>query len=72
MGTEDIRLKFAKKLRQLRQQKGLTQEELAWRAGISYKHLQKLESKNPSPVKITTVEKLAHALEVNRLKFMDF
>ena len=64
MGKE-IRQKFGKRLRQLRKQKDWTQEELAERADIAYKHIQRLESKNPSPVKIDTIEKLAKAFKIS-------
>lgn len=60
----DINDKFAKKLRKFREKKGLTQAELAERAGIDYKYLQKLESKAPSSPTLLTLEKLAEGLRV--------
>lgn len=71
MGRE-IRLKFGKRLRKLRANKGWTQEELAERADIAYKHVQRLEGKTPSPVKIDTVEKLAKAFKISCAKLLDF
>jgi transcriptional regulator with XRE-family HTH domain len=71
MGRE-IRLKFGKKLRQMRKRKGWTQEQLAERADIAYKHVQRLEGKNPSPVKIDTIEKLAKAFKIACSKMVDF
>jgi transcriptional regulator with XRE-family HTH domain len=38
-----INLKFAKRLRELRKESGLTQIELAEKSGVDYKYLQKLE-----------------------------
>ena len=65
MGRE-IRLRFAKRLRALRRRYGLTQEELAERADLAYRHVQRLESlKNPPPAKIDTLEKLARAFKVS-------
>ena len=71
MGRE-IRIKFGKRLRQLRKRKGWTQEELAEKADIAYKHIQRLEGKTPSPVKIDTIEKLAKAFKISCSKLLDF
>jgi len=71
--SKDIRIKFAKRLRQLRLKKKWTQEELAEYADLAYRHVQRLESlKNPPPAKIDTIEKLAKAFKItpsNLLKF---
>jgi len=66
-----IRLKFGKRLRNLRDKRRWTQEELAYRADIAYKHIQRLESKRPSPVKIDTIEKLAKAFRITPSKLLD-
>lgn len=70
--AKDIRLKFGYNLRRLRKRKGWTQEELAEYADIAYKHVQRLEGKRPSPVKIDTIEKLAKAFGVRPAKLLDF
>lgn len=62
-----IRKKLAKRLRQLRQEHEYTQEKLAELSGIDYKHIQLLESENPSAVKIDTIEKLAKAFKITSL-----
>ena len=67
-----IRYKFGSKIRGLRKQNGWTQEELADRAEIAYKHVQRLEGKTPSPVKIDTIEKLASAFKVPAWKLLQF
>jgi transcriptional regulator with XRE-family HTH domain len=72
MKRPDIRYKFGKKLRQLRKQRGWTQEELAEHADIAYKHVQRLEGKTPSPVKIDTIEKLAKAFKISSSRLLDF
>ena len=59
MSMSSIDLAFAKTLKQLRRDKRLTQEELAQRAGLDYKYLQKLEGKAPSSPTLSTLEKLA-------------
>ena len=68
----EIRRKFGKKLRKLRYQRGWTQEQLAEYADIAYKHVQRLEGKHPSPVKIDTIEKLAKAFKIKISKLLDF
>jgi transcriptional regulator with XRE-family HTH domain len=71
--SQGIRLRFAKRLRALRWQCGWTQEELAERADLAYRHVQRLESlKNPPPAKIDTLEKLAHAFKVSPEKLLAF
>jgi len=69
---KDIRFKFGKRLRQLRKRNGWTQEQLAEYADIAYKHVQRLEGKHPSPVKIDTQQKLAKAFKMKISKLMDF
>lgn len=61
---KDIRLQLAKRIRQLRKKYGYTQEELAEKTGINYKHLQRLEGKNPPAIKIDTLEKIAKVFKM--------
>ncbi|MFP5386742.1 MAG: helix-turn-helix domain-containing protein [Bacteriovoracia bacterium] len=61
---------FSKNLKVLRLKKGLTQEELSERLGISVRYIQLLESKNPPNVKIDTLESLARALKVKPADFL--
>ena len=71
--AKDIRIRFAGHLRYLRRRAGWTQEELADRADLAYRHVQRLESlKNPPPAKIDTLGKLAHAFRVTPSKLLDF
>ena len=70
---KDVRVQFAKHLRKLRRQKGWTQEELAERADLAYRHVQRLESvKSPPPAKIDTLHKLARAFKTSPSKLLDF
>ena len=61
---DKITQQFAVALRRLRTEKNLTQEELAQRAGVDYKYLQKLEGQNPSSPTLSTLEKLANGLNI--------
>lgn len=70
--NESIRLKFGKRIRKLRQAKGLTQEKLSELSGIAYKHIQRIESDNPNDIKLETIDKLAKALRITRSNLLDF
>lgn len=72
LNTMNIKLKLAKRLKQLRCKKDLTQEGLADRAGLAYKHIQRLESKKPNAAKIGTLEKLAKAFGISVSELLDF
>jgi transcriptional regulator with XRE-family HTH domain len=66
-----IRLKFGKRLRELRNKRGLTQEKLSELAEIDYKYLQKIEGKNPPNIKLETIEKLAKTLKVKPSELLE-
>jgi transcriptional regulator with XRE-family HTH domain len=67
-----IRIKLANRIRELRKKRGLTQEKLSELAGIDYKHIQLLESKDPPAAKLDTIEKLAKALKISPSRLLDF
>ena len=69
---EDIVRKFAERLRLLRKQRKLTQEELAEKADISYKNIQYLESKQPTCPSLKTLEKIAKGLDISLSKLLKF
>lgn len=64
MTKVSIRIQFGQRLREWRSKRKLTQQELAERADIEYKYLQRLEGKKPPAIKIDTIAKLAAALKV--------
>jgi transcriptional regulator with XRE-family HTH domain len=66
----DVRERLALNLRRLRQHKGWSQEEFAFRAEIHRTYVSDLErgARNPT---ITVVEKLAKALEVKLGDLLD-
>jgi transcriptional regulator with XRE-family HTH domain len=68
----DICKKLAKRIKSLRKKCGLTQEKLAEISGIDYKHVQLLESQNPSAAKIDTLEKLAKAFKISPSELIKF
>lgn len=67
----DIRTKFGKHLRGLREAKGWTQEELADKAGMHFTYIGQIERglRNPS---LINLERLAHALGINAGKLLPF
>ncbi len=66
----DIRQRLALNLRRLRQHKGWSQEEFAFRADIHRTYISDLErgARNPT---ITVVDRLACALEVKPSDLLD-
>lgn len=57
----DIRKRLGRNLRRLREEKGLSQEDFAFEAGIHRTYVSDIErgARNPT---VSIVEKLAHAL----------
>jgi transcriptional regulator with XRE-family HTH domain len=58
-----LRQIVARNLRILRKQKGLSQEELAFQAGINRNYVGQIEREEKSPT-VDTIEKLASALGI--------
>lgn len=63
-----LRAVVAKNLRRIRQARGLTQEELADRAGINRNYVGKLE-REENAATVDTLEKLARILEIDPIEF---
>ena len=61
---DDIKCLVGKRVRALRKEKGLTQEELGWRAELHYTYIGAVErgEKNCS---LETLDKISKALSVN-------
>ena len=68
--SDDIKDRISKRVRKLREKRGLTQEKLSELAGIEYKHVQRIESKLPCDLKASTLEKLAKAFKMSVSEFM--
>ena len=62
--TSDIVKKFAKRLKQLRLERGLTQEEAALKCKLEYKYYQRYESTKPRDMRLSTLEKIANGFGV--------
>ncbi|MFH1011693.1 MAG: helix-turn-helix transcriptional regulator [bacterium] len=70
--SKHVTLLLGQRLRFLRKQQHLTQEELADRAKINVKHLQRLEGKNPSRANIESLQNIADAFEIPLWKLLKF
>ncbi len=68
---EDIRVKFGRHLRKLREEKNLTQEELADKAGMHFTYIGQIERglRNPS---LVNLQRLAKALRVSAGQLLPF
>lgn len=67
---EDVRVRFGKNVRRLREKLGISQEELAHRASVHRTYCSDIEraTRNPS---ITIVEQFAKALGVKAGELLD-
>jgi len=72
MSAPTIALKLTQRLRKLRIKHNLTQEQVAEKADLAIRYYQKLESKSPYAIRITTLEKLAKAFKTTPSKLLDF
>jgi transcriptional regulator with XRE-family HTH domain len=61
---EDIRARFGRRLRELRRERGLSQEELAFRAGLHRTYVSSAE-RGERNVSLINIERLARALEID-------
>ena len=71
MEGQELVQELGRKLRSLRRERNLTQQQLAEMSDLSYKYVGEIEraEKNPS---IGVLNRIANALEVNLLDFLDF
>ncbi|MCB1201762.1 MAG: helix-turn-helix transcriptional regulator [Leptospiraceae bacterium] len=59
------------RIKLLRKKAGLTQEKLAELSGIDYKHIQLLEGKNPTDLRVDNLKKICDALDVSLSEFFE-
>lgn len=69
--TEEILIKFGARIKQLRQEKGLTQKQFAQKCGLHKNYIGMIErgERNPS---LINIEVIAKGLEVDISKLMKF
>lgn len=66
-----INIKFGQRIIELRKQKGIPQEELAFRCNIQRSYMGVIERGEKS-VTLNTIEKLAKGLEISIVELMNF
>lgn len=64
MDKQTAKFRFGKRVRELRLKRGWAQRELARRAGISKRYLQRIESKQPPDVTLDTIAKISSAFRI--------
>ncbi|MDI6738877.1 MAG: helix-turn-helix transcriptional regulator [Candidatus Edwardsbacteria bacterium] len=62
--ANNIKIQFGQRIRQLRKQQGITQEELGFRANLHSTHIGMIE-RGVKNVSLETIEKLSDALGVS-------
>lgn len=70
--ANDTAKRLLARIRALREARGLTQEALAERAGLTYKHYQLVESGLKPNFRIDTLIKMADGLGLKLSKLVDF
>ena len=68
--VSDARKVFASRLRQIRQVKGLSQEDLADRAGLHRTYVGSVE-RGERNISIDNIERLAKALEIDIIELLN-
>lgn len=63
MGSDNLD-DLGKKFKKLRLKAGLTQEMVAEKAGLDYKHYQSIEGGRKKDLKLKTIKKLAEAFDL--------
>ncbi|MBO1057403.1 MAG: helix-turn-helix transcriptional regulator [Dolichospermum sp. JUN01] len=71
MAKTNLKVKFGRRLRQIRRLKNLTQEQLAEATGISVEFVSNIERGINAP-SFDTLEKLADVLNVSYVDLFDF
>lgn len=67
----DIRIKFGNKIKKLRNQKGLSQENLAHLADLDRTYIPGIEAGSRN-VSIVVIEKLARAFDIELTEILNF
>ncbi len=70
--TSTITTKLAKRLKDLREKHGLTQEEAARKCHMEYKYYQRYESSKPRDMRLSTLEKIARGFDIKPSDLIDF
>ncbi len=67
--SNDLAKQVAKRIKEIRINKGLTQEQVAKASGMKYKYYQEIEGKNPRDMRLSTLGRIAKGLNTDLLDF---
>lgn len=70
--AQDTAKRLLARIRALREAHGLTQEAFAERADLSYKHYQQVEAGRKFDIRLSTLIKMAEALDLTLCELVDF
>ncbi len=68
--VKDIKSLLGKRIRDLRKQRGLSQEELGWKSELHFTYIGAVE-RGEKNCTVTTLEKIARGLEISIKDFFD-
>jgi len=71
INIDEIKLKFGQKVRDLRLQKGISQEELGYRSGLHRNYISDIE-RGKRNISLENIFLLAYALDVAGATLLDF
>lgn len=71
MKHDNINILFGLRVRQLREKKGISQEQLGFNAGLHRTYIGQIERAEKN-ITLKNIEKIAKELEVNVSELMDF
>ena len=66
-----INIEFGKRIKEMRRKRGMTQEDLAEKTKTSYKYMQRIEGKSPPDIRLSTIVRIAKALQVKPSKLIE-
>jgi transcriptional regulator with XRE-family HTH domain len=64
--------KLAKRIKELREKRGFTQEEAARRCHIEYKYYQRYEGNTPRDMRLSTMERIAKGFDIELPELLNF
>jgi transcriptional regulator with XRE-family HTH domain len=68
--AQEIRYQISRKIKKIRQTRGLTQAKLSDLSRVKYKYIQQIEGKNPPNLRIDTLARIAKALKLPTEKLL--
>ena len=66
----DVKEKIASRIREIREEQGLTQEELAWKSDVNRTSMNHIENGRRN-ISVETLDKIVNGLDVTLSEFFD-